>query len=225
MEDSAPERLLQGVARDDRHRSHAVSPPTASRYSSSRRRCEHAHAVDPAGPRATSCCDEPGNLSRPASGRAGRPRRSRSPRLAAARDPPAGPAATTRPCDRITTRSQTSSISLRRCELSRTPISAFPQVLEQCADRSPARRVERARRLVEQEHGRRADERLRDPEPLLHSLRHRVDPHARGRPRARRARAARPRSSTPPGEPASRWWRRSTSSAEYQPGKRKSSAR
>ena len=36
VEDAAPERLLEGVAGDDRQRPHAVSPPTASRYSSSR---------------------------------------------------------------------------------------------------------------------------------------------------------------------------------------------
>ncbi len=36
VEDPAAERLLEGVAGDDRERPHAVSPPTASRYSSSR---------------------------------------------------------------------------------------------------------------------------------------------------------------------------------------------
>ena len=50
------------------------------------------------------------------------------------------------------------------------------QLLEQDADHAPARGVERARRLVEQEHGRSADERLGDPEPLLHAFRHLLDP-------------------------------------------------
>ena len=54
---------------------------------------------------------------------------------------------------------------------------------------SPAGRVERARRLVEQQYRRGPDERLRDPEPLLHPLRHRST-RRRGRSRARRARAA-----------------------------------
>ena len=60
------------------------------------------------------------------------------------------------------------------------PDLAFAQLLEQCADGSPACRVERARRLVEQQHRWRPDERLRDPEPLLHPLGHRIDPHGAG---------------------------------------------
>ena len=39
-------------------------------------------------------------------------------------------------------------------------------------------RVERARRLVEEQELRLADHRLRDPEPLLHPLRHRGDSRA-----------------------------------------------
>ena len=53
--------------------------------------------------------------------------------------------------------------------------AAAAQVLEQQADGAPADGVERRGRLVEQEQARLADERLRDPEPLLHALRHPVD--------------------------------------------------
>ena len=52
--------------------------------------------------------------------------------------------------------------------------AAVAQVLEQPPHGAPAGRVERARRLVEQQHARAADHRLRDPEPLLHALRHRA---------------------------------------------------
>ena len=75
------------------------------------------------------------------------------------------------------------------------------------------------------EHARLADERLRDPEPLLHALRHAVDPAVARRRRARRARAAGRARRRRRREPASRWCSSSTSSAVYQPGKRKSSAR
>src|SRR5262252_9184196 len=54
--------------------------------------------------------------------------------------------------------------------------NALPaQVLEEVADDAPSGRIERRRRLVEDEDARRADERLRDPQPLLHPLRHPVD--------------------------------------------------
>ena len=92
--------------------------------------------------------------------------------------------------------------------------AAAAQLLEELADDPPAGRVQGARRLVEQEEPRLADQRLGDPEPLLHPLRHRLDPRrarlreadqleqvARARPRRRRtargagaARAARRRS-------------------------------
>ncbi len=49
------------------------------------------------------------------------------------------------------------------------------QVLEQPPHGAPPGGVERARRLVEQQQPRAADHRLRDPEPLLHALRHRAD--------------------------------------------------
>ena len=76
----------------------------------------------------------------------------------------------------IATRSQTSSISDRRWELSRTPTPALAQPDQQVADGAPPGRIERARRLVEQQQAGRADERLREAEPLLHALRHRADP-------------------------------------------------
>ena len=53
--------------------------------------------------------------------------------------------------------------------------AARTQLLEQAAHDAAPGRVERARRLVEQQQRRRPDERLRDPEPLLHALRHRRD--------------------------------------------------
>ena len=58
------------------------------------------------------------------------------------------------------------------------------QLLEQAAHDAPAGGIERARRLVEQQQTRLADERLGDSQPLLHSLRHRA--HAR-RARVREA--------------------------------------
>ena len=53
--------------------------------------------------------------------------------------------------------------------------AALAQRLEQRAHGPPPGRVERARRLVEQQQPRLADERLGEPEPLLHALRHRPD--------------------------------------------------
>ena len=49
------------------------------------------------------------------------------------------------------------------------------EVLEQATDGPAAGRIERARRLVEQEQVGRPDEGLREPKSLLHPLRHRVD--------------------------------------------------
>ena len=49
------------------------------------------------------------------------------------------------------------------------------QLLEQQAHGAAPDRVERGRRLVEQQQARLADERLRDPEALLHALRHPLD--------------------------------------------------
>ena len=51
----------------------------------------------------------------------------------------------------IATRSQTSSISLSRCELRRTATPRVREVLEQRADGAPAGGVERARGLVEEQ--------------------------------------------------------------------------
>ena len=53
--------------------------------------------------------------------------------------------------------------------------AAVTHLFEQDADDSTAGRVEGRRRLIEDEHPRQADERLRDAEPLLHPLRHAVD--------------------------------------------------
>ena len=83
------------------------------------------------------------------------------------------------PPRRIATRSHTSSTSDSRCEFSSTETPRAAQLLEQLAHRPAAHGVERARRLVEQEQPRRSDQRLRDPEPLLHPLRHRLDAAAR----------------------------------------------
>ena len=60
-----------------------------------------------------------------------------------------------------------------RVEQNSVPTRA--QLLQEDPDGPAACRVERARRLVEQEHRWRADQRLGDPEPLLHSLRHLLD--------------------------------------------------
>ena len=56
---------------------------------------------------------------------------------------------------------------------------AIPELEQQRSDRSPAGGIECARGLVEQQQLRLADERLRDPEPLLHPLGHPFDPAAR----------------------------------------------
>src|SRR3954447_147611 len=58
--------------------------------------------------------------------------------------------------------------------------TAVTHLLEQYADDSAPGRIERRGRLVEDEHPRQADERLRDPETLLHPLRHAVDPAVTG---------------------------------------------
>jgi hypothetical protein len=52
--------------------------------------------------------------------------------------------------------------------------SAVAQLFEQQAHGAAAGRVERARRLVQQQEGRRADQRLGDSQTLLHALRHRL---------------------------------------------------
>ena len=54
--------------------------------------------------------------------------------------------------------------------------AALAQLLEQAAHDAPTDGVKRAGRLIEQQQPRGADQRLRDAEPLLHSLRHRLDP-------------------------------------------------
>jgi len=50
------------------------------------------------------------------------------------------------------------------------------QLLQQPADDPPSDRVEGAGRLVEQQQLRAADQGLGDSQPLLHALRHRLDP-------------------------------------------------
>ena len=102
--------------------------------------------------------------------------------------------------------------------------AALAQLLEQLADRAPARRVERAGRLVEQQQPRFADQRLGDPEPLLHALRHRRHPPVGGvgQPDQREQLPALGRAAVGAREPLVQ---RSSSSAVNQPGKRKSSAR
>ena len=57
-----------------------------------------------------------------------------------------------------------------RAQHHRDPASS--KLPQQVADDAPADRVERARRLVQHQEARRAHERLRDAEPLLHALRH-----------------------------------------------------
>jgi hypothetical protein len=53
--------------------------------------------------------------------------------------------------------------------------AATLQLFQQPAHGSTADGIERTRRLVEQQQARRPDQGLRDAEPLLHSLRHRLD--------------------------------------------------
>src|SRR6185436_9534969 len=53
--------------------------------------------------------------------------------------------------------------------------AAALEFFEELADCAAPDRVERARRLVEEEQPRPAHERLRDPKPLLHSLGHVLD--------------------------------------------------
>ena len=75
----------------------------------------------------------------------------------------------------IATRSQTSSISLSRCELRRT---ATPRVRRSSSSRRTVRRPAGSSALVglvEEQELRGADQRLGDSEPLLHPLGHRVD--------------------------------------------------
>ena len=102
--------------------------------------------------------------------------------------------------------------------------AASPELLEEAAYCAPAARIEGARRLVEEEEARRPDEGLREPEPLLHALRHRFDPSGACVEQADELQQLGSLGS-PPVEPANRWWRTRSSSAVTQPGKRKSSAR
>jgi hypothetical protein len=58
--------------------------------------------------------------------------------------------------------------------------AAPAQLLEQQPDGAATDRVEGRRWLVQEQHARLADECLRDAEPLLHALRHSVDPPVSG---------------------------------------------
>src|SRR3954451_2445121 len=53
------------------------------------------------------------------------------------------------------------------------------QLREHITNQSPADRVQRARRLVEQQQSRLTDERLREAESLLHALAHGIDAQRR----------------------------------------------
>ena len=91
--------------------------------------------------------------------------------------------------------------------------AAAAQLLEQRPHGAAAGGVERARRLVEQQQARRADQRLGEPEPLLHALGHRPDPAPAGvgePDELEQLARARPRR---PSEPASFWCSTSSSSA------------
>ena len=76
----------------------------------------------------------------------------------------------------IATRSQTSSISLSRCEFEQHADSPLTQLFQQAAHDPPPDRIQGAGRLVEQQQLRFSDQRLRNAEPLLHPLRHCFDP-------------------------------------------------
>src|SRR5206468_182348 len=114
-----PHRLAEAVAHDRQHDAHETSSPTASRYVSSsvdvRTRTPYTclpAATASATSRGTSSRVAPSIVRVPPSVSSSTPR---------GRESPAGaPAATTSPARRIATRSQTSSISESRCELSRT---------------------------------------------------------------------------------------------------------
>ena len=58
--------------------------------------------------------------------------------------------------------------------------SPLAQLNQELADDPPPNRVERAGRLVEEQEPGRSNQRLGEPEPLLHPLRHRFDPNRGG---------------------------------------------
>ena len=184
-EHAPPQRLAQREGGDAPRRRFTPPPPPPGRR-------PRATSAAP-GRRRSPRRPRPARARSAARPRGSRPRtracRSRSrPRRRSARLSSSGvPAATSSPRAMIATRSQTSSTSDSRCEFSSTATPRLAQVLEQPPHGAPAGRVERAGRLVEQQHARAADHRLRDPEPLLHALRHRrrrAAPSASARPTA-----------------------------------------
>ena len=98
------------------------------------------------------------------------------------------PDATARPWWRITTRSQTCSTSVSRCELRITVAPRSRAARTIAADVGPADRVERRGRFVEEDQLGLAEQRHAEPEPLLHALREAAD---RGRRRGRPGRPGR----------------------------------
>ena len=149
------------------------------------RRAQHAHLVDVLAGRHQLAHDL---RARP---RGARPRTARVPFAVSTSTPPARlsssgvPAATSSPRAMIATRSHTSSTSDSRCEFSST---ATPWPRSSSSSRRTVRRpagIERAGRLVEQQHPRAADHRLRDPQPLLHALGHRAHAARRSPPPGR----------------------------------------
>src|SRR6185312_12095062 len=218
-----PHRLAEAVAHDRQNDAQETSSPTASRYVSSsvdvRTRTPYTCL-----PAATASATSRGASSRvaPSIVRVPSSVSSSTPR---GRESSAGtPAATTSPARRIATRSQTSSISESRCELSRTDTPR---------PRSSSSRTRTIRRPAgsSAEVGSSRTSTRGEPTSACAIPRRCCIPF--DMPSTRRPRASeratssssRPRSAAPPSECVSRWWSERTSSAVYQPGKRKSSAR
>ena len=212
-EDPPAQRLPQRVAGDDREtRSPAVAAderrgrrPRGRRARRGRRRS--ARRPPPARRRAAARRRGAavGNAADPSAVSTSTPRgRASSPGV---------PAATTCPRSRITTRSQTSSISESRCELSST---ATPRRASSSSSSRTVRRPAGSSALVgSSSSSSRGDptsawaipSRCCMPFDIVSTRR------ARARPRGRRARAAPSRSAAPPADPARRWCSSSTSSA------------
>ena len=102
---------------------------------------------------------------------------------APSRCPTAGSAtsscATIRPFDIIAARVQISSTSARRCDDSTIVVPSRDELDEHRPQLVDALRVEAVRRLVEDQHPRRAQQRRREPEPLTHAERVRLHGHGR----------------------------------------------
>ena len=201
MEDPAAERLLEGVAGNDRSALTQCRLRPPRRYSSSRLVARTRGRRRSAGPRGRAARrapePRPAALSRrtPTSVSTSTPRgRERS---------SGRPAATTRPRERMTTRSQTSSTSLSRCELSSTPISrprsSSRSSRRSCGLRGRARSVGSSRSSARGEPT--APERCR---AAVHPLRHCVELDASlGEPDELEQLTP---FGPPPDDRASRWW-------------------